>query len=100
MARRNGDGTSELLTVGQVAAWINIHPNTVRRWAELGVLNFYRIGSRGDRRFRRSEIEDVLSGASNGGRSPNKLRHIQGKADGSSTPVLEPAVAMVAGFSD
>ena len=102
--RRNGDWNTELLTVGQVAAWINIHPNTVRRWAEQGVLNSYRIGSRGDRRFLRSEIEELLNGASIRGRSrggrPPKLRRIQGGADRDPTPVPEPAVAMVAGLSD
>ncbi|MBI2872514.1 MAG: helix-turn-helix domain-containing protein [Chloroflexi bacterium] len=49
-----------LLTVAQVAALLNVHPNTVRRWAELGVLRALRIGPRGDRRFYRSEVERLL----------------------------------------
>ena len=51
---------SELLTVGQVATLLNVHPNTVRRWAEHGVLYAYRIGTRRDRRFRRSDVEGLL----------------------------------------
>ena len=53
---------SELLTVGQVAALLNVHPNTVRRWAQQRVLYAYRIGTRRDGRFRRSDVEGLLQG--------------------------------------
>ena len=46
-----------LLTVREVAAMLNIHINTVRRWSDLGVLKAYRIGPRGDRRFRREDVD-------------------------------------------
>ncbi len=49
-----------LLTVKEVAAWLRIHPNTVRRWNDLGKLKAYRIGNRGDRRFLKSEVERML----------------------------------------
>ena len=55
--RRQGP---ELLTVGQAAALLNVHPNTVRRWAQQGVLSAYRIGTRRDRRFHRSDVEVLL----------------------------------------
>lgn len=42
-----------------VARILNIHPNTVRRWANNGTLKSYRIGSRRDRRFRREDIEGL-----------------------------------------
>ena len=51
---------SDLLTVGQVAQRLNVHPNTVRRWATLGLLRAYRIGSQGDRRFQTSDVDRVL----------------------------------------
>ncbi len=51
---------SELLTVGQVAVRLNVHPNTVRRWAQQGLLSAYRLGPRGDRRFHRSDVERLL----------------------------------------
>ena len=38
---------SELLTVRQVAEMLNIHANTVRRWADQGLLDSCRIGTRG-----------------------------------------------------
>jgi len=47
----------QLLTVSEVARLLYVHPNTVRRWERMGVLPAYRLGPRGDRRFRR---EDVL----------------------------------------
>ena len=50
--------SNSVLTVREVAHFLNIHVNTVRRWSDLGVLKAYRIGPRGDRRFRR---EDVLA---------------------------------------
>ena len=53
---------SELLTVGQAADLLNVHPNTVRRWAQQGALYVYRIGTRRDRRFRRSDVEGLLQG--------------------------------------
>ena len=55
---------SEFLTVGQAADLLNVHTNTVRRWAQQGVLNAYRIGTRRDRRFRRSDVEGLLKGNS------------------------------------
>jgi len=56
----NGNLSTDLLTVGQVASWLNVHSNTVRRWVENGSLSAYRIGSRGDRRILRSELEQLL----------------------------------------
>lgn len=51
---------SVMLNTSDVAHLLGIHVNTVRRWCNAGVLKSYRIGSRGDRRFRREDIEDFL----------------------------------------
>ena len=56
----NRNPPSDLLTVGQAARWLNVHPNTVRRWSRQGLLNCYRVGPRGDRRFRRIVVERLL----------------------------------------
>jgi len=51
-----------MLTVGDVASLLGIHSNTVRRGEDKGVLRAYRVGSRGDRRFRREDINSFLTG--------------------------------------
>ncbi len=45
---------------GEVAKLLGIHVNTVRRWADKGILKAYRITLRGDRRFRREDVEKLL----------------------------------------
>ncbi len=50
-----------MLTTSEVARLLNVHINTVRRWSNLGTLKTYRIGARGDRRFRREDIASFLS---------------------------------------
>jgi len=50
----------DLVTVREACRLLHVHGNTLRRWSDKGLLNAYRIGMRGDRRFRREEIEDIL----------------------------------------
>jgi excisionase family DNA binding protein len=52
--------TGNLLTIAEVATMLRLHPNTIRRWSSKGILRAYRIGPRGDRRFKREEIERHL----------------------------------------
>jgi excisionase family DNA binding protein len=47
---------TNLLTTKQVAILLHIHPNTVRRWSNKGILKSYRISKRGDRRFRKEDV--------------------------------------------
>lgn len=49
-----------MLTIRDVAQLLNLHINTVRRWSNKGILKSYRIGPRGDRRFRREAIHRFL----------------------------------------
>jgi excisionase family DNA binding protein len=49
-----------VLTVSEAAAMLNAHPNSVRRWAEIGLLPYFRLGLRGDRRFHIEDIERLM----------------------------------------
>jgi excisionase family DNA binding protein len=49
-----------MLTINDVARLLNVHINTVRRWSNQGMLKGYRIGSRGDRRFRQEDVDSFL----------------------------------------
>jgi len=57
----NSKKIDPMLTTSDVAHLLNIHINTVRRWSNQGILKTYRIGSRGDRRFRQEDITSFLS---------------------------------------
>ena len=50
----------DLLTISDAAHFLSAHNNTVRRWANQGLLQAYRLGPRGDRRFRREDIARFL----------------------------------------
>jgi excisionase family DNA binding protein len=56
-----GDGRRRLLTIGQASRMLNIHPNTLRRWSDLGLIRAYRVGPRGDRRFKQNDVEAMLA---------------------------------------
>ena len=49
-----------MLMPGEVANMLGVHVNTVRRWANRGILEAYSVGPRGDRRFRQRDVESFL----------------------------------------
>jgi excisionase family DNA binding protein len=64
MARSNSltsKKISPLLTLSEASKLLHVHENTLRRWSSRGIVRAYRIGSRGDRRFRKSDIIFLLS---------------------------------------
>ncbi|MEL7562300.1 helix-turn-helix domain-containing protein [Dehalogenimonas sp. 4OHTPN] len=65
MVNANRAPVTPMLTTTEVAAILNVHINTVRRWSNQGTLKAYQLGPRGDRRFRREDIEEFLAGHSN-----------------------------------
>ena len=60
MSNHNGN-VDPMLTISEVARILNVHINTVRRWSNQGMLKAYRIGSRGDRRFRREDVDSFFA---------------------------------------
>jgi excisionase family DNA binding protein len=53
---------SKMLTTTEVAQLLHVHPNTVRQWANKGLLHAYRLGTRRDRRFKREDVDDFVNG--------------------------------------
>ena len=51
----------KLLTARQVADLLQVHITTVRRWSRNGMLKSYRLGCRGDRRYRQNDVFVFLS---------------------------------------
>ncbi len=54
----NRDQRERMLRTGEACRILCIHSNTLRRWSEQGIIRAYRLGPRGDRRFR---LEDVTA---------------------------------------
>jgi len=52
-----------MLTISEAAQLLGLHRNPVRRWSTTGALKSYRIGPRGDRRFKREDIDSFLKEA-------------------------------------
>ncbi len=53
-------GISNMLTTGDIARLFSVRASTVRRWSNQGTLKAYRIGPRGERRFRREDAAALL----------------------------------------
>ncbi|MFC2007734.1 helix-turn-helix domain-containing protein [Chloroflexota bacterium] len=49
-----------MLATGEVARLFGVHISTVRRWSKQEIIKAYRIGPRGDRRFRREDVASLL----------------------------------------
>ncbi len=52
--------TASMLTISEVSRILRVHPNSVRRWANQGLIKAYRVGSRGDRRFMADDVSRFL----------------------------------------
>ena len=58
--RENGI-SGGLFGVSEAAELLGVHTNTVRRWSSRGLLKAYRIGPRGDRRFRQEDLDAFVA---------------------------------------
>ena len=57
------DPVPVLVSVGEASQILNVHPNTLRKWSDTGLIPSYRIGRRRDRRFALSDILAFLNSA-------------------------------------
>jgi excisionase family DNA binding protein len=55
-----GDLPDNMLTVSEVSKLLHVHPNTLRRWADKGIIKSYSVTARGDRRFMPRDINQFL----------------------------------------
>lgn len=55
----------ELLTLKQTCELLQVHSNTLRQWDEKGILKAVRFGARKDRRYRKEDIEKLISNKHN-----------------------------------
>jgi excisionase family DNA binding protein len=49
-----------LLTLKQACELLNCHPNTLRAWDKKGYLIAVRLGTRGDRRYKKEDVMKLL----------------------------------------
>jgi len=88
LIQRPADAT---LSVTKAARLLGVHPNTIRTWSDQGRLRYYRINARGDRRYRRGDLERFLAAAEG---SPIGLGHAVMNARGRlSAPAIIPGPA-------
>jgi diguanylate cyclase (GGDEF)-like protein/excisionase family DNA binding protein len=57
------NGPEATLSVTDAARVLGVHPNTLRAWSDAGRIRSYRINSRGDRRYRRADLDAFLDAA-------------------------------------
>jgi excisionase family DNA binding protein len=58
---RAGKPADEMLTIGEVASWLRVHPVTIRRWEKQNHLKSYRIGPKKSIRFIRKDVADFIA---------------------------------------
>jgi excisionase family DNA binding protein len=51
----------EIITLAEACDILGMHPNTLRKWDNKGFLKAIRIGTRRDRRYRKSDILKLLN---------------------------------------
>ena len=65
-----------MLTVREVSQILHVHSNTLRRWSDQGIIRAYRIGPRGDRRFKQEDINLLLMEESKNSTNSNEPSEI------------------------
>ena len=73
--RENGI-SGGLFGVSEAAELLGVHTNTVRRWSSRGLLKAYRIGPRGDRRFRQEDLDAFVASLDGSGSNGEDKRRV------------------------
>jgi excisionase family DNA binding protein len=56
----NNEKKGQIVTLKEACEILNCHPNTLRKWDNKGFLKAIRFGTRGDRRYRKSDLMQLL----------------------------------------
>ncbi len=56
----SGSNDENLMTLEQAAVELRVSKSTLRRWINSGYMPCIRVGSRGDRRFKRCDFERFI----------------------------------------
>lgn len=51
---------AELITLSEASQILKVHPNTLRKWDRKGILKAVRFGERGDRRYKKEDLEKMI----------------------------------------
>ena len=49
----------KLLKISEASEFLNVHPNTLRKWDKKGILKSIRIGERKDRRYKLEDLKKI-----------------------------------------
>jgi excisionase family DNA binding protein len=49
-------GENAIMTCDEVAEFLRVHVSSVRRWSRYGKLRAYKVGGRGDWRYRKQDV--------------------------------------------
>ena len=56
----------EWLTTPHAARLLGVHPQTLKKWSDMGMLTYHQTSPRGRRRFRRAELDRFIRSTSKG----------------------------------
>ena len=48
------------MPISSVATFLGVHPNTIRRWSNKGLIQCFRFGPRNDRRFEPQHVMEMI----------------------------------------
>lgn len=51
---------NKLLKISEASEFLNVHPNTLRKWGKKGILKPIRFGVRKDRRYKKEDVEKFI----------------------------------------
>src|SRR6266568_1807110 len=72
--------TDATLSVTKAARLLGVHPNTIRSWSDQGRLRYFRINSRGDRRYRLGDLQRFLASAAPSSAAGGQTAHATSSA--------------------